>query len=310
MIRFLQNHEIDRQQWDYCIEHAYNGNIYAWSWYLDIVCPEWNALVKGRYSQVFPLTARRKWGIPYISQPPFAQQLGLFSCGSPGNDSTNEFIEQLLRHYSFAEMNLNSYNLLSVIHGKLRMLRNYELDLLQPYMNLRLMYSENAIRNILKAQKGRVSVSPGADPKAIIDLFRENKGTELKNFSPSHYQIIERLSYACLHRRAAVCYGAYSNQNQLIAGAILFQSHSRMVLIFSASNAQARETGAMHLLIDTIIQCYAGKSITFDFEGSEIPGLARFYSGFGPKEVKYPQLHINRLALIPRIAVRIIKAMS
>ncbi len=45
MIRHLKNDEIEREKWDECIAAAFNGNVYGFSWYLDIVSPGWEALV-------------------------------------------------------------------------------------------------------------------------------------------------------------------------------------------------------------------------------------------------------------------------
>jgi hypothetical protein len=49
-----------------------------------------------------------------------------------------------------------------------------------------------------------------------------------------------------------------------------------------ASNIQeGRKKGASHQLIDTLIREYAGKDYWLDFEGSDIPGIAFFFEGFG-----------------------------
>jgi len=51
----------------------------------------------------------------------------------------------------------------------------------------------------------------------------------------------------------------------------------------------------MTLLLDTVIQEFAESTLVLDFEGSNEPGLARFYQGFGSQEVIYYRLEINRL---------------
>jgi hypothetical protein len=61
------------------IARSFNGIVYAYSWYLDIVSPGWDALVKDDYKSVMPLTWRKKYGIKYLYQPFFTQQLGVFS---------------------------------------------------------------------------------------------------------------------------------------------------------------------------------------------------------------------------------------
>lgn len=79
MITYLTHNQIDKQRWDDCIKQSPNGNVYALSWYLDIVHPRWEALVEDDYVSVMPLTGNRKCGISYPFQPFFVQQLGVFS---------------------------------------------------------------------------------------------------------------------------------------------------------------------------------------------------------------------------------------
>jgi hypothetical protein len=54
MIVYHKNHEIDREQWDKCIRNSPGTKPYAWSWYLDIMAPGWEALVDDDYDSVFP----------------------------------------------------------------------------------------------------------------------------------------------------------------------------------------------------------------------------------------------------------------
>ena len=44
MIQYLEHNQIDKKKWDATVEEC--GNIYAYSWYLDIVHPGWEALVE------------------------------------------------------------------------------------------------------------------------------------------------------------------------------------------------------------------------------------------------------------------------
>ena len=61
MINYLTNEQIDKSRWDDCVAHAVNGNVYAFSWYLDIVHLGWEALVEmidGNYVTIMPITKK------------------------------------------------------------------------------------------------------------------------------------------------------------------------------------------------------------------------------------------------------------
>ena len=66
MIKYLKYEHIDKEKWDECIEQSFNGVIYAYSWFLDVVCEEWEALVEGDYERVFPINFRKKAGVNII----------------------------------------------------------------------------------------------------------------------------------------------------------------------------------------------------------------------------------------------------
>ncbi len=79
MIHYQENYQLNKQKWDACIAKSFNGIIYAYSWYLDIVSPGWKGLVEDDYISVMPLCSRKKIGISYLFQPFFTQQHGVFS---------------------------------------------------------------------------------------------------------------------------------------------------------------------------------------------------------------------------------------
>ena len=59
-IYYLKNKDIDLDKWNECIKNSFNGIVYAYSWYLDIVNEEWEALVDENYTRVMPLTFANK----------------------------------------------------------------------------------------------------------------------------------------------------------------------------------------------------------------------------------------------------------
>ena len=89
MIVYHKNNEIDREQWDNCIKNSPGAKPYAYSWYLDIMAPGWEALVDDDYDSVFPVPGFSQFGIQYIATPVFLQQLGAFSPDKPASEFCN-----------------------------------------------------------------------------------------------------------------------------------------------------------------------------------------------------------------------------
>lgn len=306
-IRLVENSLIDRTSWDICVSQSVNGTVYAYSWYLDIISDGWDALVSDDYETIFPLTYRKKYGVSYLYQPFFTQQLGIFSIRHITPEIVGTFLNAIPKKYLLAEINLNSFNRPDETKWNVVQNINYELDLIEPYDILRKRYAQNTSRNISRALRNEVSIAANTRPEDIVRLFRMNTGRRFGQLKENDYKRLLRLVYECIRSSKAVCYGAYTRENTLCAGAIIVYSHRKVIFLFSGTDDVARSNGAMSLLIDRFIQDSAGNHLTLDFEGSNDANLARFYGSFGSTCVKYPSIRINRLPVLIRFGLNTIK---
>lgn len=307
MIRYIPYEDINRSKWDMCVDESFNGLIYAKTWYLDIVAEQWDALVENNYEKIFPLVYRKKWGIHYLYQPVFTQQLGLFSKTLLTEKSLFEFIQAIPHKFKFTEINLNTFN--KVQEGKIRINNwlTHELDLINSYQNIRKNYSTNLKRNLSRAEKEKLTLTKGVKPDEIISLFRENRGSTITTLKDHDYMKLSRLTYSGIYKGIVTTYGAYTSNNTLCAGAIFLQSKKKIMFLFSGLNEEGKQKGAMAFLIDTFIKENQHKHLTLDFEGSNNPNLARFYKSFGSTEITYPHVVINRLNPLYKLAIMIVK---
>ena len=306
MIKYLKHSEIDKNKWDECIQHADNCLIYAYSWYLDLVCNSWDALVEDDYQSVFPLTFNKKFNIHYLYQPFFTQQLGIFSQKILTTEKVENFIKLIPSCFRLIEINLNTQNKITNPAIPLKSSLTHELTLDLSYDILKNEYSTNLKRNIKKAIAAGVEIRSNQAMEPIIEIFRNNKGKSISTFSDKEYLIFEKLINTCNSKGLATVLGAYENNN-LCAGASFIESNNKVIFLFSATNKQAFENGAMSLLIDTFIREHAQSNLTLDFEGSNNPDLARFYKSFGAKEKIYFQYHKNTLHQPLRLGFAIYK---
>ncbi len=295
MIRYLKHEEIDKKKWDETVRHAFNGNIYACSWYLDIIHPYWDALVEDDYRQVMPLTIDEKWHLKYMLHPFFSQQLGVFSKTLLYPDKVSEFIKSIPNDIKYIEINFNSFNKIAEGQGKIIPHKNHLLDLINVYERTRKHYSTNLKRNLKKAAKHNLVLHKTVKPEEVVALFRENRGKEVKQWHNHHYLRLQHLLYMAIHKGKGVAYGAYSRNNTLLAGAFFLKSHNRLTFLFSGQSEEGKKAAALAFIIDSVIKQFSPGNYTLDFEGSDNIGLARFYKSFGAKETFYYGLQINRL---------------
>lgn len=302
MIRYLKNKEIDKVKWDRCIEHSVDRRIYAFSWYLDLVCPGWEALVDGDYRSVFPLTQNKRFGLSYLYQPYFTQQLGIFSCFPLGKEQIAGFFETIPAHFRFAQISMHCGVDLTPAGWKAAIRINHELSLQGCPEEIRSQYDQNTRRNVRKVANKEIFPGEPPSPAALVSLFRENFGKKEGKLSQAHYLTAIRLITELIQRETAYTEGIYDSIGRLMAGACFARDRERYYFLFAASSAQARENGAMFMLVDRFIQLHANQKAILDFEGGNDPGVGRFYKGFGASEVRYLFLSMNRLPLPYRIA--------
>ena len=307
MIQYLHHSVIDKKKWDETISASVNGIIYACSWFLDIVSPGWDALVSGDYESVLPLTHTKKWGIRYLRQPFFTQQLGIFSRTHLTASLSDEFLRNVTDRFRLAEIHLNAFN--KVDEGRYRVIRrmNLELDLIPSYESLAGNYSQNTRRNLHKAFENNIELRRKVDPDELITLFRENFGKREGKLAFRDYETIRNLMNHCLANNLGMTLGAWLPGHGFSAGVFFLLDRTRKIFHFAASSPHGKEAGAMFLITDTFIREHAGQPVVLDFEGSDDPNVARFYKGFGAKEVPYLMLAHNMLPIPVKAALRVVK---
>lgn len=281
MIKLLIHSEIDRELWDHCIGHSVFETIYPYSWYLDLVSPGWDALVLDDFRAVMPLTWTRKLGFRLLLQPILAQQLGVFSGQSLEKALLEEFLNSIPKRFRYIDICLNMENRdIPGIWGFFDR-HNYELDLSLPEDS----YNSNTRRNLQKGQ------SMDFDFRRIsVREYLYLKFHGMKNARPGvRWSYLERLFGGLVRLEKAEIFGLFLGDD-LQAAAVLGYSTSRTIYLNASNSDSGKENRAMFVLMDKLISQSRGRDRIFDFEGSNIPGVARFYEGFGGKKTVYPRI--------------------
>lgn len=288
-ISIVKNKDIDYQKWDQCIQDSDNSRVYAYSWYLDIVCPDWAGLIWGDYEYVMPLPFHKKFGISYLSQPVYAQQLGIFPV--PTANVLKVMFDFLITRFDYIRLSLNSMNITDNAGFSIEERRNYILPLNVPYETITGKYNQNTKRNIRKS-KPSISIIKTLAVADYMNLKRNFPGVEDdKEFQRSINIIIS----TSLRRQQGIIYSAYSSENELCAAAYFLFDSKRVSYLNAVSSNIGKEFCAGHAIVDQFIQDNAEKNILLDFEGSQNPGVARFYEGFGAECEHYQHLYRNTL---------------
>jgi hypothetical protein len=292
MLKLVPRKEIDVLKWDDLIAHSPAETIYPYCWYLDTVAENWSALIVDDYRFVMPLVWKKKVGMKYIYQPFYTQQLGVFSREYVEPELIQRMLKILYKKFRFAGLNFNAKNLVGeekpfTVDDK----SNYVMTLNQDYDTHYKGFSSNAKRNIKKSMEFSEQVERNLPVEELVRLKREN---DVIRRSEADYRWLEKVLETIQQNDAGKIY-AIRKESEISAAAFFAFSKTRGIYLLSASSQKGKEQRGMFRIVDNFIQDYAGSGIILDFEGSNLPSVARFFAGFGAQADIYQGVSFNRL---------------
>lgn len=289
-IQYIKRADLDEEKYMACIDKSPNTLIYAYPWYLDIVCDDWAVLMYGDYKAVMPipyLKLKRHLWQKKIYNPDWVQQLGVFAQTALTSQVYQAFYNDLINlkpktyHFNFYD---TKHFFTSVKGLKLRV--NHELILDLPYKELKDNYSKNRKRNLRKTELSDLQINTELDVRSFVDFVKYHGNYQLKKRALRKMELVVE---SVLHKNHAKIFSVF-NKNDLVSVLLVLETQNRLTTLLAASNELGKKSDAQSYLIDHLIQVYAITDLILDFEGSMIPGVARFYKSFGGVEVNYASI--------------------
>ncbi len=290
----VPRHHIDTQKWDACLAQAPNNLIYAQSWYLDAATNKrWEAVVWGDYQAVMPLPVNRKllgWKQVYVA--PLTQQLGIYAAAI--SNSMIADVLQLAQSWKYARF-VTKVNAAHFQQNETLFTArtNYILPLSTHYDALHAAYHKTLRKRLRQAAKVCL-LRPADSIVGVIDFYKEHLGSVVP-LAATEYQTILKIFECCWEKDALAMYKVVDADDTVLAMGIFFLFGERVYNVFGASSEQGKKTYAMHFLLDAVIREHHHRFTYFDFEGSDIPGVANFFKSFGPEAEIYGELIQRRI---------------
>lgn len=143
----------------------------------------------------------------------------------------------------------------------------------------------NIRREITKAQKHLI-VTESPDVRVLQELKAkdfEAKRQEL-NYSEAYFEAIYRKMKA---KDACKCWTATDEKGNSVASLLIVWDDDSAYYLAGAADPKNKSTGAMSLLMWTAILFSSSVTNAFNFEGSMIEPVERFFRSFGAKQTPY-----------------------
>tara|TARA_R110001632_G_scaffold226124_6_gene359601 strand:+ start:4993 stop:5901 length:909 start_codon:yes stop_codon:yes gene_type:complete len=297
-IKYIEREDIDIQKYDACIDNSKQSILYAYSWYLDIVCDDWNCLVLDDYLAVMPIPWKEKYFIKYVYPPLWLLQLGIFSLNECAYEI--EFKRELEYRFKFIELRLNSKNKLNKTDSF--SLKNFQtISLQSSYKEIKKSFQSDRKKDLKKAAKAKLTILWNDSPQNLISLFKNNVGKRTPNIIDKDYENLQRLIDFSIYKGFADVLSVYDEKNQLVASAFFIKYQKEVTIVCSSTDFSNRKNGANTFLISAAIEKYHSEFDTFNFGGSSIPSIAKYFLSFGATSSQYPFLKVNKLPFFLRL---------
>ena len=100
-------------------------------------------------------------------------------------------------------------------------------------------------------------------------------------------------------------FGGYDKAGNLHAAAFVVWQNSSAYYIAGGGDPALRSSGAQSLVLWEAIKHVSQYTDTFDFEGSMLPGVERFFREFGAMQTPYFTISRGQLSIVDRARIKL-----
>lgn len=298
-------------------------SVFSSQWWLNATAGEgkWGICKveeNGKCVASLPWVMNQRLGLKILSQPPLTQTLGPWLADPPPG---TKYAKRLAREKDLMEALIDQLPDYQVFRqnfapeianwlpfywrGFQQTTRyTYRLSDLSDSQVIWSSLQENTRREIRKAEKQGVTVERSSDIDAFLDV---NELTFLRQGKRLPYTraYVKRLFAACEQNNAGAIFLARGKDGRVHAGNLLVWNQHCAYYLMGGGDPELRNSGATSLAMWQAIQFAATVSRVFDFEGSMIEPVERFFRGFGAIQTPYFSLmHVRSKRVATALALR------
>lgn len=275
--------------------------IFSEPWWLDAVAPgQWDELVVTKGDLVvarMPYVTTRRFGFKLLIMPPLTQNLGPWISSSRGKQAMklsreHELMAALISQLPEFDLFMQQFHystgswLPFYWKGFTQTTRyTYILTGIGDQEELWRGLRKNIRTDIRKARK-TVAIEPGYDIDALMQLTAKTFARQSEKV-PFSRAVVERVVNACKTRDCCRILVARDAVDRAHSAMLLVWDNDSAYYLIGGSDPDLRSSGATSLLIWEAIQLASTSCRVFDFEGSMIRPVERFFRGFGARPQAY-----------------------
>jgi hypothetical protein len=288
--------------------------LFSQAWWLDAVAENtWDAGLVYRKERVvgaLPFLSRRRWGLTLLTQPKLTQTLGpwLRPTGKSypkalahEKDVLDALIDTLPQHHYYAQnWHFSQKNWLPFYwRGFEQTTRyTYRLDLSQSLDEIWKGFQKDIRGNVNKAQnRFEVSAEETDDIRELIPVLEKTFMRQGKKF-PFSKDFLIGLDERARERGQRIIILGCDSEGRAHAGTYVVWHGDTAYQLLNGYDPDYRQSGAGSLCVWEAIKKSSNHVRTYDFEGSMIEPIERFFRAFGAKQVPYFRVSRSRSRLL------------
>ena len=292
--------------------------VFSRDWWLDAVCgDDWDVLLsekKGKIQAAMPLYVPCK---SVVTMPPYTQTMGVWFAAEAADTKYSsmldhrqaickQFIEKLKPYRSYLQNFSHEFVdwLPFYWAGYAQTTRyTYILHHIKRSDTIWSAMSQQTRRNINAARQAAIAVRTDVSETQFLQVVEQTfKRQHQKNKQGE--AVLRRLIDTARKRGQAEIFGGYDKAGNLHAAAFIVWQDSSAYYIAGGGDPAFRSSGAHSLVMWEAIQHVSQFTDTFDFEGSMLPGVERFFREFGAVQTPYFLVTRGKLRLVERFILK------
>lgn len=288
-VRLFDYSDLTEKDFDLIYSSSRQLSIYDQLWYIAPLSDfKVKIFVFGDFETFLFIPYRSKLKVTYAYMPNFIQKLSFI-----GKDvGIERILIELQRQIKFGEISLvHEESRFDLIKQRI----NFKLNLQNSYGQLKDNFSDNHKRNISKSK--HLEIRETRNIEDLILIFRKEKINVFSLESLNRIELdLNKLLLVQELKDSILILNAFDS-NVVIASALFIHFNGILYYIIGCSikSDSSVSSNGLFKIFDFVINRFSESKTILDFEGSDIPGIARFFKGFGSSEEKYYFVKWNRL---------------
>lgn len=277
------------------------NSIFEQPWWLDAVAPgKWYSIeIKNGEKTIarLPIVLSKRLGFKIVEMPPYTQTLGIYMNDTGAKLSNKlgrqkelifDIIDQMPKGYSIdiALDHRCGYVLPFIWRGfMVRPCFSYIIENLNNIDEVWNGFRENIRREIRKSER-ILTIRDDLSIDILIEMQKKTFQRQGRKIS-SKTDFIKHLDIAALKHKARKLICAVDMDGNVHGAGYFIYDEKNCYYLIGGGNPELRNSGAASLILWEGIKFASTVSKAFDFEGSKIEDIERFFRAFGGKPTVY-----------------------